>query len=48
MKVLVTGLAGFISATMNEHLLARGDEIVSVDNLYPYYDVALNTACLAR
>ncbi len=39
MKVLVTGSAGFIGAAVCERLLARGDDIIGVDNLDPYYDV---------
>ena len=48
MKVLVTGAAGFIGYHVAERLLARGDEIVGLDNLNPYYDPALKQARLAR
>ena len=48
MKVLVTGSAGFIGAAVSERLLARGDEVVGVDNLDPYYDVSLKQARLDR
>ena len=48
MKVLVTGSAGFIGAAVSERLLARGDQVVGVDNLDPYYDVELKKARLAR
>ena len=48
MKVLVTGAAGFIGMHVCERLLARGDEVVAVDNLNDYYDVALKEARLAR
>lgn len=48
MKVLVTGAAGFIGASLCERLLARGDMVVGVDNLNDYYDVALKEARLAR
>jgi len=48
MKVLVTGCAGFIGMHVCERLLARGDEIVGVDNLNDYYDVTLKQARLAR
>jgi len=48
MKVLVTGAAGFIGMHVAERLLARGDEVVGVDNLNDYYDVALKKARLAR
>lgn len=48
MKILVTGSAGFIGAALCERLLARGDEVVGVDNLSAYYEVALKQARLAR
>jgi len=40
-KILVTGTAGFIGHALALRLLARGDEIVGVDNLNDYYDVNL-------
>jgi UDP-glucuronate 4-epimerase len=48
MKVLVTGTAGFIGSHVAERLLARGDEVVGLDNLSDYYDVTLKKARLAR
>jgi len=48
MKILVTGAAGFIGMHTSERLLARGDEVVGVDNLNDYYDVRLKEARLAR
>ncbi len=48
MRVLITGAAGFIGAALAERLLARGDEVVGIDNLNDYYDVALKQARLAR
>jgi UDP-glucuronate 4-epimerase len=47
MKVLVTGSAGFIGAAVSGRLLARGDQVIGVDNLDPYYDVELKKARLA-
>lgn len=47
MKVLVTGTAGFIGAALAKRLLARGDEVVGVDNLNGYYDVQLKKDRLA-
>ncbi len=48
MKVLVTGAAGFIGSTLSIRLLARGDEVVGIDNLNDYYDVNLKLARLER
>jgi UDP-glucuronate 4-epimerase len=48
MKVLVTGAAGFIGSFTAQRLLARGDEVVGLDNLNEYYDVNLKKARLAR
>jgi len=48
MKVLVTGAAGFIGSFVARKLLDRGDEVVGVDSLTPYYDVTLKQARLAR
>jgi UDP-glucuronate 4-epimerase len=41
MKLLVTGVAGFIGMQVALRLLQRGDEVVGVDNLNDYYDVTL-------
>jgi len=48
LKVLVTGAAGFIGSTLSIRLLARGDEVVGIDNLNDYYDVNLKLARLER
>lgn len=48
MKILVTGVAGFIGSTLGLRLLARGDEVVGIDNLNDYYDVNLKLARLER
>jgi len=48
MKVLVTGAAGFIGMHVALHLLARGDEVIGLDNLNDYYEVSLKEARLAR
>ena len=41
MKVLVTGVAGFIGFHVAQRLIARGDQVVGLDNLSDYYDVRL-------
>ncbi len=48
MKILVTGAAGFIGMHTSERLLARGDQVVGLDNLNDYYDPSLKEARLAR
>lgn len=48
MKIIVTGAAGFIGSRLSEKLLARGDEVIGIDNLNDYYDVSLKEARLAR
>ena len=48
MTVLVTGAAGFIGHHVCEALLSRGEEVIGVDNMSAYYDVALKEARLAR
>ena len=50
MEVLVTGGAGFIGSHVTEALLARGDEVVVLDNFNDFYDPAIkraNAAALA-
>ena len=47
-KIMVTGVAGFIGFHLAKRLLERGDEVVGLDNLNPYYDVSLKEARLAR
>jgi UDP-glucuronate 4-epimerase len=48
MKLLVTGVAGFIGAHTARALLDRGDAVVGIDNLNSYYDVGLKRARLDR
>ncbi len=48
MTILVTGCAGFIGFHVAKALLARGDTVLGIDDLNPYYDVRLKAARLAR
>jgi UDP-glucuronate 4-epimerase len=48
MKILVTGVAGFIGMHCAQRLTARGDQVVGVDNLSPYYSVDLKRDRLKR
>ncbi|WP_291991170.1 NAD-dependent epimerase [Candidatus Accumulibacter sp. ACC007] len=48
MKILVTGAAGFIGMSTALRLLARGDEVVGLDNLNDYYEVSLKEDRLRR
>lgn len=47
MRVLVTGVAGFIGFHLTRALLARGDVVIGVDNLNDYYQVSLKRDRLA-
>jgi len=46
MQVLVTGASGFIGAQVSLSLLLKGYDVVGIDNLNNYYDVALKKARL--
>jgi UDP-glucuronate 4-epimerase len=46
-KLLLTGAAGFIGFHTAKQLLARGNEVVGLDNLNAYYDPTLKAARLA-
>ena len=46
MTVLVTGVAGFIGFSLAARLLREGESVFGIDNLSPYYDVALKEARL--
>ena len=48
MKVFVTGAAGFIGSALSIRLLARGDEVIGIDNHNNYYSLDLKEARLAR
>lgn len=46
--ILVTGAAGFIGFHVSRRLLERGERVVGLDNLNPYYDVRLKRDRLAQ
>jgi UDP-glucuronate 4-epimerase len=47
MRLLITGVAGFIGMHVALRFLERGDEVFGIDNLNDYYDVSLKEARLA-
>ncbi len=47
-KILITGVAGFIGFYVAKNLLNRGVNIIGIDNLNDYYDVALKEARLSQ
>lgn len=47
-KLLVTGAAGFIGFHLSRRLLARGDQVIGLDNLNDYYDVSLKIDRLSQ
>ena len=48
MRILVTGVAGFIGMHVAMRLLADGHEVIGLDNINNYYDVRLKQARLAH
>jgi UDP-glucuronate 4-epimerase len=46
--ILVTGAAGFIGYHLCQNLLAKGQNVIGIDNLNNYYDVGLKQARLDR
>lgn len=46
MKILVTGVAGFIGFHVAKRLLDQGVIVVGIDNINDYYDVTLKHARL--
>ena len=47
-RVLVTGAAGFIGFHLAKRLLKDGYQVVGMDNMNPYYEVALKEARLEK
>lgn len=48
MKIMVTGCAGFIGMHTSLQLLHQGHDVIGVDNINDYYDVALKEARLEQ
>lgn len=48
MKILVTGVAGFIGYHLAERLMVEGANVYGIDNLNQYYDVSLKKDRLAQ
>jgi len=48
MTIILTGAAGFIGSHVAHALLDRGQDVLGIDNLNPYYAVSLKEARLAR
>lgn len=47
MKILLTGVAGFIGSNLGEYLLEKKNEVIGIDNFDPYYDRKIKKANLA-
>ena len=47
MAIIVTGCAGFVAMHVARALLARGEQIIGIDDLNPYYDPRLKQARVA-
>ena len=48
MKILVTGTAGFIASALAKRLIARGDEVIGLDNINNYYDIRVKYGRLEK
>lgn len=48
MKILVTGVAGFIGFHVTQLLMSQGNQIVGIDNINDYYDIGLKEGRLAE
>ena len=46
MKILITGVAGFIGFHLSKKLIIDGHNIIGLDNINDYYDVSLKEARL--
>lgn len=48
MKILITGAAGFIGFSLMQKLASQGEDVIGLDNISNYYDVALKYGRLAE
>ena len=48
MKILLTGVAGFIGSKLANALASRGDSVLGIDNINDYYDIRLKYARLKK
>ena len=37
MKIIITGVAGFIGSHLGEKLISLGQEVIGIDNFDPFY-----------
>ena len=47
MRILITGVAGFIGFHLAKKLIKQGHEIVGIDNINDYYDTDLKKSRLS-
>lgn len=47
MKVIITGVAGFIGLHLAKNMIQEGYDVIGIDNINEYYDVNLKVARLA-
>ena len=40
MKILITGVAGFIGSNLANHLLTKNHQVIGLDNFDNYYSIA--------
>lgn len=48
MEILVTGGAGFIGGHLAERFLSEGHDVVSLDQMHPYYDLGIKRHTIER
>ena len=48
MKILITGVAGFIGAELARSVLHQGVDVMGIDNFNDYYEVSLKRDRVAR